>query len=152
MMRRLRYLLRYPLTWWALNDLRTEVRAMSPEARAAAISRARAHRTQGITAAFNPHNGVVEELPFITKTSLSGSMSGGNNATGYAIAYLRWVLYAYCTYTSLRPAVNWGPWTYSPCAQGVYNTRVFFGLSGSYTCSEANGTWDLIDLIWGLNN
>ena len=149
MIRRLRYWLALPRLRRTLGPTRQAWRGMTPESRAAFV--ASRPRPLGITANFNPHDGVVDDLPYITKTSLSGTMYGGNTPTGHAIAYLRWTLYAYCTYTPLRPLANWGPWTYSPCAQGVYNTLVFFGYPGSYTCSEANNGWDVIDFVWAWN-
>jgi len=148
-MRRLKYLAAYPRLHLMLGEARKAWRGMTPETRAS-YSRT---RPQGITGAFNPHDGVVADLPTITKPTLFPGMSAyGNHATGHAIAYLRWVLYSTSGY-SVRPAVNWGPWSYSAtCQQGVYNTLAFFGSSPSYYCTEANDGWDLIDFLWNWNN
>lgn len=151
MIRRLRYLAAYPGLVRRLGPARRAWRGMTPESRAALINRA--NRPRGITGTFNPHDGVVDDLPHITKPTLFPGMSAyGNHLTGHAIAYLRWVLYSTSGY-AVRPAANWGPWSYSStCQQGVYNTLAFFGATPSYYCTETNDGWDLIDFLWNWNN
>ncbi len=142
---RLRYLKAYPGLRRRLGAARRAWQAMSVEEREVAARR-------GITGSFNPHDGVVGNLPTITKPTLFPGMPAyGDHPTGHAIAYLRWVLYSTSGY-SVRPAVNWGPWSYSAtCQQGVYNTLAFFGLTASHFCSEANGAWGLVDFLYDWN-
>lgn len=150
-MKWLRYIAKRRAMGRMLGDCRKAWRGMSEDSRQAFVHAMKAKQAKGITSAFNPRDGWVEELPYITKPTLFPGMSAyGDDLTGDAIAYLRWTLYKYSGY-NCRPAANWGPWSYSSTVQqGVWNTRVFFGMSGSYYCSEPS-TWDLIDFIWAYN-
>lgn len=151
-MKRIRYILTYARTRRALSDARKAWRGMTPASRLALVDAKRITRPQGITSAFDPHNGWVEELPYVTKPTLFPGMSAyaRTHPTGQAIGYLRWVLYAYCGY-AVRPSTD-GPWSYSATTmQGVYNTLAFFGAQPSYYCSEPNGGWDVIDFVWAYN-
>lgn len=151
-MKWVRYLRKRRALGRQLGDCRKAWRGMTEDSRRALVDAQKVRQAQGITSAFDPHDGWVEELPYVTKPTLFPGMSAyGNHPTGHAIAYLRWVLYAYCGY-NVRPAANWGPWSYSSAVMtGVYNTMAFFGATPSYTCSEGNGTWDVIDFIWAYN-
>ena len=104
---------------------------------------------------WDPHNGKVADEPWRDpKHALSTGMSGDGSVGGQGrdIAYARYVLWAFAG-QPCRPVVNPnGPHAVSVAtAQGFYNASVFFGLTPTYQCSEANGVWDVIDFLWAWN-
>lgn len=104
---------------------------------------------------WDPHNGKVADEPWRDpKHSLSLGMSGDGSVGGQGrdIAYARYVLWAFAG-QNCRPVVNPnGPHAVSNAtAQGFYNASVFFGLTPTYQCTEANGVWDVIDFPWAWN-
>jgi len=115
---------------------------------------------------FNPSIGQVSLYPLATnKATISFGLTGGNNATGQSIAYLRWVLFAYCGWNgtagkqNLCPSANWGPWTFSAnVAVGLKGIQALFGLPQNGIAShvvapgETQSTWDAVDAIWAFNN
>ena len=91
-------------------------------------------------AIFNPNQGLPGLEPWVDPHSaltVTG-VGHGNTPTGRSIAYLRLVLSVRCGRTSLHPAANYGPWTYSNAvASAVRDLRVFMGLPAGYDCTEA---------------
>lgn len=109
---------------------------------------------------FDPSIGQLGLYPLAgNKATINFGLSGGNNATGHCIAYLRRVLYAYCGYTTLNPSANWGPWSFNATTKaGVESLQAMFGLpvtgivSHTILPGETMSTWDVIDFVWAWNN
>ena len=115
---------------------------------------------------FNPSIGQLSLYPLAqNKATINFGLSGGNNATGHCIAYLRRILYAYCGWNgtdgkaNLNPSANWGPWSFNGNTKtGLEGIQALFGLPITGIAShviapgETMSTWDAVDAIWAFNN
>ena len=89
-----------------------------------------------------------------TKPNLLGVMSGGSNAIGQSIGYLRAMLCFSSGYTALKPIANWGPWTYFPCIDAVKQFQAYWGLpvTGQVNWTRSTPTtpsdWEMVDAVY----